>query len=222
MVGSRSSLVTLVFFVTVILVPSTSGMIWSSFSGVFSFRSPITTMVGSRCGVSAATAGAAQAKPVRARTQVFGESMNSTCWRRGEERKRPAANSIIPLRMKEARREGDPPGLLVSAPGERSALGDSKVDAGGNRLELADPLAKVGDLDSAGRGRKSALAGNLRQLHFLELEPAVPGLESRERRAGKPDDDARAQHSKRQRVHHFSSWRSASISRASSSFWLLM
>lgn len=56
MVGTRSSLVTLVFFVTMILAPSTSGMMCSSLAGVFSWRSPITKMLG--CGGLSASAAA--------------------------------------------------------------------------------------------------------------------------------------------------------------------
>src|SRR5206468_7471762 len=93
---------------------------------------------------------------------------------------------------------------------------------GGDRLELADPLAQIGDLDPASGGGQAAFSGHLRQLHLLELEPAVPGPQARDARSAQPHDHARRQHSDRQRIHHFSSCRSASISRASSSFWLLM
>src|SRR6185503_15991198 len=73
MVGRRSSLVMLVFLVTVILVPSTSGMMWSSFWGVFSLRSPMTRIAGSFFGGAlAAKAGAAKAIAVKARMEVFG------------------------------------------------------------------------------------------------------------------------------------------------------
>jgi hypothetical protein len=70
-VGTRSSLVTLVFFVTVIFVPSTSGRMWSSFSGILSVRVPMTTMLGSGGWSSAACAQvanvphAATANPLR-------------------------------------------------------------------------------------------------------------------------------------------------------------
>src|SRR6185503_15686480 len=97
-----------------------------------------------------------------------------------------------------------------------------EIDPRGDRLQLADPFAKVGHLDPAACGGKSAVGRDLGQLHLLELEPAVPRLEPCEACTGEPQDDARAQHCNRQRVHHFSSLRSASISRASSSFWLLM
>ena len=65
------------------------------------------------------------------------------------------------------------------------------IDAGGDRLELADAFAEVGDLDPAAGGRKRPVAAEgLGQLHLLELEPAVPGLEPCELGAAKPGDHA--------------------------------
>src|SRR5437868_13672 len=108
------------------------------------------------------------------------------------------------------------------APGSEARGDNSDIDAGCDRLELADALTQIRDFDpSAGRG-KAAVAERLGQLHLLELEPAVPSLKPGPARRTHSDENARGKHSNRDRVHHFSSWRSASISRASSSFCVLM
>ena len=71
----------------------------------------------------------------------------------------------------------------VSALGSEAPL---KVDTGGNRLELANALAEIGDLDPPRRRRKPAVASGLRQLELLEVEPAAPGLEARDARPPRP------------------------------------
>src|SRR6478672_12246156 len=128
---------------------------------------------------------------------------------------RAAPRRSSPRNKKEAAREGIRAASWTRTWGAKCAL---NIDSGGDRLELADSLPKVGDLDPAGRGRQPAVAADLRQLHLFQLEPAAPRLEPGDARSGEAGDDAGAQHSNRNRVHHFSSWRSASISRASSSF----
>src|SRR3954471_9740043 len=104
----------------------------------------------------------------------------------------------------------------------RDKLNYSDVDAGGDRFELADAFLQVGDLDPAASGREVPVGMIVGQLQPLELEPPVPGPQGRDAGAAQSGDDACGQHSNRQRVHHFSSCRSASISRASSSFGVLM
>src|SRR5215207_7067768 len=135
--------------------------------------------------------------------------------------RRPAGvNCRWKLRSRKKRRSGEgvPNRLSRTHPGRKCVPRELDVDARRDRLELAHALAQVRQLDPAGRGRKAALASFVRQLEAPELEPAVPRLERCQARSGEPEDDARAKHTNRDRVHHFSSLRSASISRASSSF----
>src|SRR6476469_7044026 len=82
---------------------------------------------------------------------------------------------------KEAARQGIRAASWTRTWGAKCAL---TIDSGGDRLELADSLAKVGDLDPAGGGRQPAVAADLRQLHLLQLEPAAPRLEPGDARSG--------------------------------------
>ena len=125
------------------------------------------------------------------------------------------------------RAAGDPVNYWTGAcaPGESSARGtvttDSMPAAIASSLRTRSLRSAISIRPLA--GRKPAVAGDLGQLHPLELEPAVPGLEPGQARCRQARRCTLArQHSNRQRVHHFSSCRSASISRASSSFWVLM
>src|SRR5689334_25436583 len=104
---------------------------------------------------------------------------------------------VEPRSKEEAAQEGDPNrlswgshrGSLWRAWGAKRALGLTlKIDAGGDRLELADSLAKVSHLDPAACRREPAVARDLRQFHLLEFEPAVPGLEAGDARSAKAGD----------------------------------
>src|SRR6185369_950259 len=104
------------------------------------------------------------------------------------------AHSLI----KEAVREGAEPPQRASSLGSLRGAGKAlQIDAGGDRFELADSLAQVGNLDPAGRGGKVAIAGVVGQLEALEVEPAIPRLEPGPARGAEAEDDAGAQQSDR-------------------------
>ncbi len=132
------------------------------------------------------------------------------------------ARELLGKEKEAVRRRGAEPPLGKRIWGDDAFPRGLNVDSGGDRLELAYPFPEVRDLDPAACRRKSAVAGLVGQLEALQLEPSVPGFEPGPARSGETHDDARREHSNRQQVHHFSSCRSASISRASSSFWVLM
>ena len=82
--------------------------------------------------------------------------------------------------------------------------------------------AKFG-IDPTTRRRERAVGRVVGQLEALQFEPAIPRLEPGDGSGDQSADDARADHAYRDRIHHFASsgLRSFSISRASSSFWVL-
>src|SRR3569833_1576502 len=110
-------------------------------------------------------------------------------------------------------------------PEERCAAGVQfglEVDACGDRFELADAFLEVGHLDPSRCHQQVPVRGVVGQFEPLEFEPPVPGLEAGNTGCSEAAEDACRENANGHQVHHLSSCRSASISRASSSFWLLM
>src|SRR6185369_8910937 len=125
--------------------------------------------------------------------------------------------------MKEAvRPKGEPNRLWCLVAGESYEAGVLQIYSGGDRFQLANPLAKIRDLDPSRRWGQGLVGRVVGQLEALEFQPAVPGFEPCPTRGAEAGDDACAKYANRNRVHHLSSSRRASISRARSSFWVLM
>src|SRR5688500_18191999 len=82
---------------------------------------------------------------------------------------------------------------------------NSQVDAGRETLELADPLLEVGKLDPFGHPAVARLARlGAGQLQPLEVEPALPALQSgKEQDAERGQAEARHRHHRHRFAHHF-------------------
>ena len=93
-----------------------------------------------------------------------------------------ARGRLLAGRKEAARRRGCRTASWKRTWGETVRRAGLNVDSGGDRLELADPFAKVRDLDPAAGRRKSAVAGSLGQLHLLELDQPPQALRPRDSR----------------------------------------